>query len=353
VKVCIVGEAEKTNDEGMRKIASCLGRELARFHTVKTFSPMLAVRPVFWKQIQHYAPDVIQYIPGPSIKSFVVMKVLSWLHPQAVTIMGAPLFQVPPSAYSILRFITPDLMLAQSHRRQAFFRHRKIASIYFPFSGVDTELFRPVSPAEKRALRLRYNFDVSDFIILHVGSIKLKRNIQALGDLLQAGFQTVFVGSTTTGIDRHLADSLIMQKNKLIVDYLERIHDLYQLADCYVFPTPTENRNASIELPLSVIEAASCNLPIVATRFGALPDVFQDTSGFMFVDSSGQILNAVEDVARGKNDVQTRERVQSLDWERIAANLSRVYEDLVAGAPIRDADAGMGRTVVVDQNHSR
>ncbi len=352
MKVCIVGEAEKTNDEGMRKIASCLGRELARFHTVKTFSPMLAVRPAFWKQIKHYSPDVIQYIPGPSLKSFVVMKVLSWLHPQAVTIMGAPLFQVPRCAYPILRFIAPDLMLAQSHRRQAFFRRRKIVSIYFPLSGVDTDLFRPVSPAEKRALRLRNNFDVSDFVVLHVGSIKLKRNVQALGDLLQAGFQTVVVGSTTTGIDTNLADSMIMQKNKLIVDYIEQIHELYQLADCYVFPTPIENRNASIELPLSVIEAASCNLPIVATRFGALPDVFSDTSGFVFVDSREQIVDAVEGVARGNYEVQTRERVRSLGWERIAVNLSQVYEDLVAGAPI-EADAGIGRAVVIDQNHRR
>ncbi len=353
MKVCIVGEADKANDEGMRKIASCLGRDLARFHTVKTFSPMLAVRPAFWKQIKHYSPDVIQYIPGPSLKSFVVMKVLSWLHPQAVTIMGAPLFRVPRCAYTFLRFIAPDLMLAQSHRRQAFFRRRKIVSIYFPLSGVDTGLFRPVSPAEKRALRLRYNLDVSNFVVLHVGSIKWKRNVQALGGLQDAGFQTVIVGSTTTGINANLADSIIMQKTKLIVDYIERIHELYQLADCYVFPTPIENCTASIELPLSVIEAASCNLPIVATRFGALPDVFPNTSGFEFVDSSGQITGAVESVARRHNNVQTRERVRLLDWERIAANLSHVYDDLVAGAPIMEADAGIGRAVVVDQNQRR
>jgi glycosyltransferase involved in cell wall biosynthesis len=353
VKVCIVGEAEKTDDEGMRKIASCLGRELARFHTVKTFSPMLAVRPAFWKQIKQYAPDVIQYIPGPSLKSFAVMKILSWLHPQAVTVMGAPLFQIPRSAYPFLRFIVPDLMLAQSHRRQEFFRRRKVASIYFPLSGVDADLFQPVSPVEKRALRLRYNFDESDFIVLHVGSIKLKRNVQALGDLLKAGCQPIVVGSTTTGIDANLAGSMIVQKIKLVVEYIERIHELYQLADCYVFPTPVENRAASIELPLSVVEAASCNLPIVATRFGALPDVFPDTSGFAFIDSSGQIADAVESVARGNKNIQTRERVRSLSWERIAANLSHLYEDFVAGVPIKEADAGIGRSVIVDQDQRR
>ncbi len=333
MKVCILGEAEETPDEGMRKIASCLGRELARFHTVKTLSPTLAKRSSFWKQIKQYSPDVIQYIPGPSLKSFAVMKVLSWLFPQAVTVMGAPLFQVPRVAYPALRYIFPDLMLAQSRRRHEFFRRSKLASIYFPLSGVDLELFRPVTAAEKRELRVRHNFDVSDFLILHVGSIKYKRNVQALNDLQGEGFRTVVIGSTTTGVDPNLAESMNARNNTLIIDYVPRIHEFYQLADCYVFPTPVENETASIELPLSVIEASACNLPVVATRFGALPDVFQDASGFVFVDSRKQILHAVRRIAQENFAVQTRERVQQLAWDRIAAGLSRVYQDLVGGIP--------------------
>lgn len=339
MKVCILGEAEETPDEGMRKIASCLGRELERFHTVKTLSPMHAGRASFWKQIKHYSPDVIQYIPGPSLKSFAVMEMLSWLVPQAVTVMGAPLFQVPRAAFPLMRYIFPDLLLAQSRRRHEFFRRRKLASMYFPFSGVDLKLFRPVTTEEKRELRVRHNFGVSDFLILHVGSVKYKRNVQALKDLQDEGFRVVVIGSTTTGVDTNLADSMNAFNNTVIIDYVERIHEFYQLADCYVFPTPVENETASIELPLSVVEASACNLPVVATRFGALPDVFQDTPGFIFVDSHEQISTAVRRVAQKKFALQTRESVQQFSWDRIAAGLSHVYQDLVGGMPVKGTDA--------------
>ncbi len=71
-----------------------------------------------------------------------------------------------------------------------------------------------------------------------------------------------------------MADELRRAGVLLITHYLPEIVELYQAADAYVFPVPPNPADPSaIDLPLSVLEAAACNLPILATRFGALPDL--------------------------------------------------------------------------------
>ena len=62
------------------------------------------------------------------------------------------------------------------------------------------------------------------------------------------------------------------------------IEEVYALSDCYVFPTPPMNKINSIEIPLSVLEAMACNLSVITTKFGALPKVFEEGDGLIFVD---------------------------------------------------------------------
>ena len=62
-------------------------------------------------------------------------------------------------------------------------------------------------------------------------------------------------------------------------EYITHLEEIYALSDCYVFPTT--DRRYCVEMPLSVLEAMSCNLPMLTTRFGALPGVFEEASGLI------------------------------------------------------------------------
>ena len=66
------------------------------------------------------------------------------------------------------------------------------------------------------------------------------------------------------------------------------------MSDCYVFPTV--HKKACIETPLSVLEAMACNLPIVSTRFGALPTIFNEGSGLFFTENVEHIPQILLDV---------------------------------------------------------
>jgi glycosyltransferase involved in cell wall biosynthesis len=99
------------------------------------------------------------------------------------------------------------------------------------------------------------------------------------------------------------------------------------MADCYLFPV--RNDTASIDLPLSVLEAMSCNLPVITTRFGGLDEIFDEGEGLFFLDDDNQLKKNVEIVREGLVDIETRKKVMALSWEKVGRTLDGIYERIV------------------------
>ncbi len=110
----------------------------------------------------------------------------------------------------------------------------------------------------------------------------------------------------------------------IVIDkYLEAIEEIYQAADCYVFPVSSET--GSIETPLSVLEAMACNLPVVSTRFGGLEDLFDSSAscaeaGLILIDDLQGLGEAIAQVSANPI-ARTRELGQKYSWDSIASLL--------------------------------
>ncbi len=166
--------------------------------------------------------------------------------------------------------------------------------------------------------------------MVHIGHLNRRRGVAALAAVTDLAYP-VLVASTSTPQDVVLADELRAAGVHLITAYLPDVREAYQLADAYLFPTPPDpTAPSSIDLPLSVLEAAACNLPILATRFGALPDLWPDRPDVAFYDDvpglrGGLVrLQAVQSTTR---DLALRHS-WDLSGQRILAKLAGVKDDV-------------------------
>jgi glycosyltransferase involved in cell wall biosynthesis len=196
------------------------------------------------------------------------------------------------------------------------------------------ERFNPVTADQKLALRDKLMLPMDKSIVLHVGHVKRSRNVQTLLPLQALpSIQVVVLGSTTTEIDSSLLDRLVEAGMIVRTDYVPKIEEYYQAADCYVFPTldPT----AAIELPLSVLEAMSTNLPVVTTRFGGLTSFFASGNGYCFIErlTPSELCQTVSRVL-SQDGVRTRDLVAHWSWPAVVSRLVRLYGELVSCARI-------------------
>lgn len=183
-------------------------------------------------------------------------------------------------------------------------------------TGVDTARFCPVSEERKRELREAYGLDPEKKTVLHVGHLKHGRNLAQLMKLDPSRQILLAVSTLTAGErDGDLRRQLESCPNIRILDgYLPRIQELYQLSDVYFFPV-TDKSNC-IEVPLSVLEAAACGIPVVTTDFGELKS-FRNASGFFFIDSfETHALNGKLEEALACPVPEIRQQVLPYDWDR-------------------------------------
>jgi glycosyltransferase involved in cell wall biosynthesis len=336
MKVCLVGDFSENLDEGMKGVAHYLTRELAKMHRTLKIDIRRPIELAVWCKLKDFRPDVVHYFSGPSPFSFVVLQTLLFIcrvqsNHEICSVMSATQPWLPLSSVSFLAKLKPDLLLVQSIQSEAYFRRMDFFTKYLP-NGVDVEKFRPADENLKKALRGKYGLKEDEFIVLHVGPIRANRGLHVLKSVAGAkNCKVLLVGSTSSslGARARTRDAFLdLKRGGCIIwrKYIEPIQEIYQLSDLYVFPV--QDRLGSIETPLSVLEAMSCNLPVIATRFGGLTRMFNEGDGLYFVCSDSQILELVEDIRSKdlrRSNVHTRSKVLPYSWRNISKSLSKYY----------------------------
>jgi glycosyltransferase involved in cell wall biosynthesis len=333
-------------DEGIVRVAHEIAHQLLRHHEVLTLFSVGDVAQKeglkriptnrsglnlrLRKEVRTFRPDVILYIPrGPvGLSSLLFARVLKWYGGSADLVILAPQPKGFTSTLSrkCVPLLRPDLILATSRKDQRDLEGLGCAAQFVPL-GVDIERFTPVAPSGKSELRCRYGFGEQDLLVLHVGHVREGRNVGALERIQGDGIQVLMAGSTFFPADASLAHHLETRGIRFLTKYFDHIEEIYQLADLYVFPTLSEE--ACISQPLSVLEAMACNLPVVSTRFGGLPDLFPSEGGGLFYsDGTSDLLAKVKYVRDNLRHInpRTREMVEQYSWDKSCQEILRLVE---------------------------
>lgn len=322
MRIVLVGHYPLCADEGVRNITSHIYDKISVLDDVMKVD--IGNILMCWKDIAVFCPEIIHLIVGPStILSFVISRFLSLYFRKAKIIMSAP-HVGRIHLKKLIYVLKPDLILSQSYESENLFINLGCKTQFLP-NGVDTKKFIPVTKKEKYKLREKYGVAQEKFIILHVGHIKSSRNISVLQKLQNEDNQLVIVGSTTTSIEKDILYKLKKSGCIIWTDYFKNIEEVYALSDCYIFPTI--DRYNCIEMPLSVLEAMSCNLPVISTRFGALTRVFSEDNGLFFVGNN-EFDQIIKKIKNDNIEIKTREKVFFYSWDDIAKNLDDIYKDV-------------------------
>jgi len=197
--------------------------------------------------------------------------------------------------------------------------------------GVDIELFKPKPEVQRSPDRL-------------ISTISANSPLKGLPYLLEAVAllrrERPNLQLTVIGRDGHAATQRLMKKLNLngSVRFTGRVEtseiiDTYAHSSLAVVPSLYEG------FGLPAAEAMACQVPVVSTRAGALPEVIgEDGRAGILVDPGkseslareiGRLLDAPE--KRVEMGVEGRKRVQSLfTWRRTAERTAELYHEAIA-----------------------
>jgi glycosyltransferase involved in cell wall biosynthesis len=322
MRICFVSHFNSnkgTGDIGTKNVAINLADTVSKHHEVIKID----IKDLgSWKKARDFKPDIIHFVLAPTTFGFITAKIFSSFFKESKVVMSAP--NPTLSFRGLVSHFKPDLILTQSVESENMFKDWGFQTAFLP-NGVDIDRFVPVNSKLKDNLRVKYGIEKNKFIILHIGPIIHKRGIDLLMDLQNRDRQVIVVGRK--GYDKTLLNKLKKRNIRVMLDYLENIEDFYSLSDCYVFPTNPAERGASIEIPLSVLEAMSCNLPVITSKFGGLTRAFREGDGLFFVNNDNETFRVVDIIRNDKVKVNTRHKVSPYSWNGVVEKLNDIYEE--------------------------
>jgi glycosyltransferase involved in cell wall biosynthesis len=332
MKICVIGNYSENPDEGMEKVVFYLTKELSKSHEIMILNLKKIFSLCFWRDVKSYVPQIVYFITGPGILSFIFLKILTTFWGKNTKIIMAVIhynrrFLLIKKFIPIFK-LKPDIMLTQSYEYEEKFQKLGCRTDFLP-NGVDTGNFVPVSKNEKEKLREKYGVDKKKIVILHVGHLTKVRNLRIFTKVgREEENQVIIVASTYFKSDQKIYNNLIEEGCLIWSGYFKNIEEIYALSDCYVFPV---KKRYSILMPLSVMEAMSCNLPVITTKFDGLARIFEEGDGLIFAETEEDIIHGLKEIKKGDFGIKTREKVLPYSWENIAKRLEEIYEEMVVG----------------------
>jgi glycosyltransferase involved in cell wall biosynthesis len=323
--VLVVGDPDGMPDEGMKQISRHLltGLSQAGFD-----ARIVDVRSAVHLLLLGQSRDEVVAVAlasGPTFWTLLLAFLCSWRRPRLRVgiVFSQPRFGL--MGRGLLAFVRRRSLrvFAAGGRDVQRARRWGIEVTETPASGVDLEQFVPTSRQERIVIRRKLALPEDTIVVLHVGHLKAERNVMVLADLARVpGFTSVMIASTTTKVDAGVAQELTAAGVQIRTEYIANLQEYYQASDAYLFPTVAAAE--AVQLPLSVIEAMACGVPVVSTRFGVLPELFPESASFRYVSTdaaAAEWIALIEAVAHERWSNHNRESVECLSWSVVQAPL--------------------------------
>ena len=270
------------------------------------------------KHIKSFSPDLIIYFPFASstfagfLRHFILTRYYAAANNLMIALQPKPLKNWQRHA---VKWIKPLTVLTPSPLLKQQLEAMGIKTVLIPLL-TDLTVFKPLGTRKrKKTLRAQYGISLDAFVVTHVGHLNHGRNLTSLMPLQTAHVQVVIVGSSSTPEDAIGPASLkaeLENKGAIVLDrFIERIEEIYQLSDLYIFPV--KNKNSSIGMPLSILEARACGIPVLTTDFGGVKQFLGDDFGGICYSKPEDFVHAVKKIQEKDTSDFTKTAVSKLN----------------------------------------
>lgn len=130
----------------------------------------------------------------------------------------------------------------------------------------------------------------------------------------QVYYHILGTSHTTKEIENWVRDYIkenCLEENIILHGQVDNVIKYCKSADIFLSPSEKEL------LPISLLEAMACKLPIIATRTGGVPEVIGSNSEYGILINSGEIKEIIDAVERLVNSTEARDKYSNLAAERI------------------------------------
>lgn len=206
-----------------------------------------------------------------------------------VRIPGLPEASVRYSVfyYNRCRLVAaPSRSLLEEMRRSGLRREAVFSS-----NPIDTKLFHPVSPEEKKWMKER--FHLSGLAVLYAGRLSPEKSLEVLvkafravsSKLPEAALVIAGHGSEKHSLQK-IAESLGISDKVIFQGTLDApsLATLYQASDVFAIPSNAENQ------PISLMQAMASGLPAVGVRARGLIEYISEETGFLVEPGDSEAL---------------------------------------------------------------
>lgn len=219
----------------------------------------------------------------------------------------------------------------EDYSRAKTFKAKSVIAV--PGIGVDSSKFDNVI-VDRNKKREELEIPKGAIVLLTIGEMIKRKNhetaLRALAKLTNDNYIFLICGrGELESYLKSIAVNLGIEEKVRFLGFRNDIPEICIASDIFVFPSYQEG------LPVSVMEAMSAGLPIVASRIRGNTDLIQDgNGGFLhepedYLGIAKSIDKMIEDESlRAKMSVRNKEEVKKYDKQVVKDRMRELYENL-------------------------
>lgn len=201
--------------------------------------------------------------------------------------------------------------------------------------GMDMERFSVASPAEKQAVRQELGLKENDVFAISVAQLIRRKNhailIEALAKLNDPHFQLIILGDGVQEQElKDRAKALGMEKQIRFLGFRSDVHRLCRAADIFLFASLQEG------LPVAIMEAMACGLPIIASDIRGNVDLIDPGKGGWLVPPTnadgfaGALRDAVNQRERWPQMQEYNlDKVRQYSIDAVVEQMAKIYKTVM------------------------